>query len=202
MNKRIRDQLIESTRGIKNEAIGAWLNDAIEYLQNDGDDDYEMASRAVFYGLFLGQPEVVDELILMQGKKYQKYIAKACDPRAEEVPLNDAIAYGRLQALTNPLKFADEMEGINRLVNLCSKTPSIDVSIESIKVLRATFGKELADEKIELLGHLIETVPKGLAEFDAKEAPVVKKNLTTNLAFGVFYAWSIEERVKLLETIE
>jgi hypothetical protein len=177
------------------------LADAIEYLQSDGDDDYEMASRAVFYGLFLGQPSVVDDLILMQGKKYQKYITKACDPRAKEVVLNDAIAYGRLEALTNPLKFADEMEGINRLINLCSKAPSVDISIESIRVLRATFGKELADEKIDLLGHFIETVPEGVAKFDAKEALVVRKNLTSNIAFGVFYAWSIEERVKLLETL-
>ena len=202
MNKRTRDQLIESSRNIKNEDIGPWLADAIEYLQSDGEDDYEMASRAVFYGLFLGQPSVVDDLILMHGKKYQKYITKACDPRAKEVVLNDAIAYGRLQALTNPLKFADEMEGINRLVNLCSKTPSIDVSIESIQVLRATFGKELSDEKIKLLGHFIETVPEGVAKFDPKEAVVVKKNLTTNLAFGVFYAWSIEERVRLLENLD
>lgn len=201
MNKQTRDLLIESSRNIEDEDIGPWLADAIEYLQNDGDDDYEMASRAVYYGLFLGDPLLVDELVVMQGKKYQKYVTKACDPEAKEVPLNDAIAYGRLQALTNPLKFADEMEGINQLINLCSKKPSIDIYIESIKVLRATFGDELADEKIDLLGHLIKTLLEGLADYDAKEAVVVKKHLTHNIAFGVFFAWSIQERAKFLETV-
>lgn len=201
MNKKTRNQLIESSKGIKGDEIGPWLADALEYLQNDGDDDHDMASRVVFYALFLGRPKLVDDIILMQGSLYHRHITKSCAPTAKEVPLNDAIAYGRLLALTSPLEYEDEMEGINALINLCSKSPSVDVSIESIQVLRATFGDQLTDDNVELLRHFIETVPQALKRTDPEEAANLEKNLTTNITFGVFYAWSILERAELLEAL-
>ena len=202
MNKRTRDQLIAASNGIQNEAIGPWLADALDYIQSDGADDYEMVSRAVFFGLFLGRPEVVDQIILMQGKNYEKHLARVCAPKAKQVPLNDAIAFGRLQALKSPLQFDDELEGINVLVNLCSNSPSVDISIESIKVLRATFGDSLSDSQIEQIKRLIINMPAGLKKRDSEQAAVLEKNLTTNLAFGVFYAWSILERARLLEALD
>jgi HAE1 family hydrophobic/amphiphilic exporter-1 len=65
-----------------------------------------------------------------------------------------------------------------------------------------TIGYDVSRFLDASIHEVIKTLLEGLADFDAKEAVLVKKNLTHNIAFGVLYAWSIQERAKFLETVD
>jgi hypothetical protein len=197
-----RDQLNKESIGLQGKEVFSWIEKALEYVQSEGKKDFEMISKVIWFGLFTGDSEFVDELVLAQDKKYESYLSKACAPKVVEVAINDAIAYGRMTSLKSPLKVRDEVQGLNLLMNLCTKTPSVDTIIESIKILRSTFGDELTLENYKVLAQLINDTDAIFKQNKIDVAVNAPKNVRVNITFGLMYAWSATERAKLLAILE
>lgn len=197
-----REQLIKASIGLKGQELVEWVENALKYIQAEGKKDFEMISKVIWFGLFTGDSKFVDDIVLAQSNKYESHLSKACSPNVVEVPLNDAIAFGRLSSLKNPLKVKDEVQGLNLLMNLCTKTPSVDTIIESIKILRSTFGDELTVENYNVLAQLINDTDQIFKQNKIEVGVNTPKNVRVNITFGLMYAWSANERSYLLEILE
>ena len=197
-----RDQLNKASIGLKGQDLVDWVENALKYIQAEGKKDFVMISKVIWFGLFTGDSKFVDDIVLAQTKKYESHLSKVCAPNVVEVPLNDAIAYGRMNALKYPLKVSDEVQGLNLLMNLCTKTPSVDTIIESIKILRSTFGDELTVENYKVLAQLIRDTEQIFKQNKIEVLVDTPKNVQVNITFGLMYAWSANERSYLLEILE